>query len=81
MSGSTLRRGFLEASGNSGMKAAINLVPQLSILDGWTVPQEPVSGYTLPKGLIEGVTGWAIGRLPGRQDFVELLYLTEEKKR
>ena len=40
----------LEASGTSGMKAAINGVPQLSILDGWWV-----------EGCIEGVTGWAIG--------------------
>ena len=40
----------LEASGTSGMKAAINGVPSLSILDGWGV-----------EGCIEGVTGWAIG--------------------
>jgi starch phosphorylase len=40
----------LEASGTSGMKAAINGVPSLSILDGWWV-----------EGCIEGVTGWAIG--------------------
>jgi starch phosphorylase len=47
----------LEASGTSGMKAAHNGVPSLSILDGWWV-----------EGHIEGVTGWAIGgdheRLP-----------------
>ena len=41
----------LEASGTSGMKAAVNAVPSLSILDGWWV-----------EGCIEGVTGWAIGR-------------------
>ena len=41
----------LEASGTSGMKAAVNGVPSLSILDGWWV-----------EGCIEGVTGWAIGR-------------------
>jgi starch phosphorylase len=40
----------LEASGTSGMKAAMNGVPSLSILDGWWV-----------EGCVEGVTGWAIG--------------------
>jgi starch phosphorylase len=40
----------LEASGTSGMKAAINGVPQFSVLDGWWV-----------EGCIEGVTGWSIG--------------------
>ena len=45
----------LEASGTSGMKAAINGVPSLSILDGWWV-----------EGCIEGVTGWAIGADEGR---------------
>jgi len=40
----------LEASGTSGMKAAINGVPSLSILDGWWL-----------EGHVEGVTGWAIG--------------------
>jgi starch phosphorylase len=39
-----------EASGTSGMKAAVNGVPSLSVLDGWWV-----------EGHIEGVTGWAIG--------------------
>lgn len=41
-----------EASGTSGMKAAINGVPSLSVLDGWWV-----------EGCIEGITGWAIGRI------------------
>lgn len=41
----------LEASGTSGMKAALNGVPSLSILDGWWI-----------EGHIEGVTGWSIGR-------------------
>jgi starch phosphorylase len=41
-----------EASGTSGMKAALNGVPSLSILDGWWI-----------EGCIEGVTGWAIGEL------------------
>jgi starch phosphorylase len=40
----------LEASGTSGMKAAMNGVPSLSVLDGWW-----------PEGWIEGVTGWSIG--------------------
>lgn len=40
----------LEASGTSGMKAAFNGVPHLSVLDGWWI-----------EGCIEGVTGWAIG--------------------
>jgi starch phosphorylase len=39
-----------EASGTSGMKAAINGVPSLSVLDGWWI-----------EGHIENVTGWAIG--------------------
>jgi glycogen phosphorylase len=38
-----------EASGTSGMKAAMNGVPSLSILDGWWI-----------EGCFEGVTGWAI---------------------
>jgi starch phosphorylase len=38
-----------EASGTSGMKAALNGVPSLSVLDGWWI-----------EGHIEGVTGWAI---------------------
>ncbi len=42
-----------EASGTSGMKAALNGVPSLSILDGWWV-----------EGHVEGVTGWAIGHGP-----------------
>lgn len=40
----------LEASGTSGMKAALNGVPSLSVLDGWWL-----------EGWVEGVTGWAIG--------------------
>ncbi len=52
-----------EASGTSGMKAALNGVPSLSILDGWWV-----------EGCVEGVTGWAVGRdgrievAPGERD-------------
>ena len=38
-----------EASGTSGMKAALNGVPSLSVLDGWWI-----------EGHVEGVTGWSI---------------------
>ena len=47
----------LEASGTSGMKAAFNGVPNLSVLDGWWI-----------EGCIEGVTGWAIGDAAGMAD-------------
>ena len=47
----------LEASGTSGMKAALNGIPSLSILDGWWI-----------EGLIEGVTGWAISDQKCGQD-------------
>lgn len=60
----------LEASGTSGMKAALNGIPSLSILDGWWI-----------EGCIEGVTGWAIGNgqlgvnVPeNRQDDARSLY-------
>ena len=59
-----------EASGTSGMKAALNGVPSLSILDGWWV-----------EGHVEGVTGWAIGErdtphegASGRERDVSALY-------
>ncbi len=51
----------LEASGTSGMKAAINGVPSFSVLDGWWI-----------EGCIEGLTGWSIGsgapRLGGEEE-------------
>jgi starch phosphorylase len=40
----------MEASGTSGMKAALNGVPSMSVLDGWW-----------PEGWVEGMTGWSIG--------------------
>lgn len=40
----------MEASGTSGMKAALNGVPNLSVLDGWWL-----------EGWEEGITGWAVG--------------------
>ena len=52
-----------EASGTSGMKAALNGVPSLSILDGWWI-----------EGWIEGVTGWAIEDLEEEQQEAESLY-------
>jgi starch phosphorylase len=41
----------LEASGTSGMKAALNGVLNLSVLDGWWI-----------EACVDGVTGWSIGR-------------------
>jgi starch phosphorylase len=38
----------MEASGTSGMKAALNAIPQVSTLDGWWA-----EGYT-------GLNGWAL---------------------
>jgi len=48
---------YLEASGTSGMKAALNGVPNFSVLDGWWI-----EAYNLA----EGKGGWAIG--PGPED-------------
>lgn len=47
----------LEASGTSGMKAAMNGVPNLSILDGWW-----------PEGCLHNITGWKIGDPDPRDD-------------
>jgi glycogen phosphorylase len=56
-----------EASGTSGMKAALNGTPSLSILDGWWI-----------EGCLEGTTGWAIGKDgdvgDGASDEAESLY-------
>ncbi|MEC8670606.1 MAG: alpha-glucan family phosphorylase [Candidatus Thermoplasmatota archaeon] len=49
----------MEASGTSGMKAAMNGVPNCSILDGWW-----------PEGCEHGVNGWAIGEADDERDDV-----------
>jgi starch phosphorylase len=54
-----------EASGTSGMKAALNGVPSLSILDGWWI-----------EGCLEGYTGWAIE--DGDDDTIEATNLYEK---
>lgn len=60
----------LEASGTSGMKAAHNGVPSLSVLDGWW-----------REGHIEGVTGWSIGGETGsdQDDALDLYRKLEEQ--
>jgi starch phosphorylase len=65
----------LEACGTSGIKAAVNGVPSLSILDGWWE-----EGYN-------GANGWAIGAPGGRGSGdaadaadAEDIYQTLEKK-
>lgn len=52
-----------EASGTSGMKAAMNGVPSLSTLDGWWI-----------EGCIEGATGWAIAESTDDAQEAESLY-------
>ena len=47
----------MEASGTSGMKAAMNGVPNFSILDGWW-----------PEACEHGVNGWAIGKAEDDRD-------------
>lgn len=65
----------LEASGTSGMKAALNGIPSLSVPDGWWL-----------EGCIEGLTGWSIGedandpnqRLDGARDAASLYEKLEQ---
>jgi starch phosphorylase len=54
----------LEASGTSGMKAAFNGVPSLSVLDGWWI-----------EGCLEGITGWAIEDAASLYDKLERVVL------
>jgi starch phosphorylase len=52
-----------EASGTSGMKAAMNGTPSLSVLDGWWI-----------EGCAEGITGWAIPDRDNEAAEAESLY-------
>ncbi len=52
-----------EASGTSGMKAALNGVPSLSVLDGWWI-----------EGCAENITGWAVEDAANEDVEAELLY-------
>ncbi|MDQ2924114.1 MAG: alpha-glucan family phosphorylase [Acidobacteriota bacterium] len=52
-----------EASGTSGMKAALNGVPSLSVLDGWWM-----------EGCAENITGWAIEDLDDETAEATCLY-------
>ena len=60
-----------EASGTSGMKASLNGIPNLSILDGWW-----------EEGCREGINGWAIGNAENSDDNkdAEHLYSTLKNK-
>jgi starch phosphorylase len=61
-----------EASGTSGMKASLNGVPNLSVLDGWWI-----------EGHLEGITGWSLDKdwrdPPNREAETETLYTKLEK--
>ena len=58
----TPRRPY-EASGTSGMKAALNGVPSLSVLDGWWI-----------EGCAENLTGWAIEKIDDEEAEAASLY-------
>jgi len=62
----------LEASGTSGMKAALNAIPNISVLDGWWV-----------EGYHDGQTGWKFGmEHPVEEEHLredpDALYYTED---
>ena len=57
----------LEASGTSGMKAALNGIPSLSVLDGWWV-----------EGCIEDRTGWAIDELRDESIYEKIEHLAAQ---
>jgi starch phosphorylase len=57
----------LEASGTSGMKAALNGVPQASTLDGWWI-----------EGCVENITGWSLGPHPQDPGFKEDVDMIDE---
>ena len=60
-----------EASGTSGMKAALNGVPSFSVVDGWWA-----------EGHIEGVTGWSIGSSEVAEDpSIEIAALYDKLER
>ena len=52
-----------EASGTSGMKAALNGVPSLSVLDGWWI-----------EGCAENITGWAVPDFDNEAQEADALY-------
>lgn len=58
----------MEASGTSGIKAAFNGVPHMSVLDGWWT-----------EGHIEGVTGWSIEHFTTDEQDADGLYYKLEK--
>jgi starch phosphorylase len=57
----------LEASGTSGMKAALNGIPSLSVLDGWWV-----------EGCIEDRTGWSIDELRDESIYEKIEHLVAQ---